>query len=267
MKAGVWLSKLKIILDEKEYASIFVTEDGSIRKLPLKDMRLDYAVRYLYQIVGLKPKQIEEAVIDYYSSVGILYIDSVRQDYLDLLTHKTAKRLLTVVPPIQITKKELDVIDQVDGIMYQRVLFTMLCLAKYQNAKNGDDMDWENFEISSVFKLANNTATNERKGKILGKLIRDGYIDPDHRAASSSYRLTFVDHKDDDVVLYIDDFRDLGYQYEKYKGGQFGVCKICGRLFRLKKKINNPTHCNDCQTKYQNRHGNYYVPKVSLVDK
>ena len=57
------------------------------------------------------------------------------------------------------------------------------------------------------------------------------------------------------MILQIDDFRELGYEYMKYCGyGKFINCNDCGRLMKLYSKDNQTVRCAECQHKYRRKY-------------
>ena len=73
-----------------------------------------------------------------------------------------------------------------------------------------------------------------------------------------------------EVILQINDFRELGYEYMKYCGyGKFINCNDCGRLMKLYSKDNQTVRCAECQHKHWNEYNamkqrEYYKKKKSV---
>ena len=62
-------------------------------------------------------------------------------------------------------------------------------------------------------------------------------------------KVNFID-MDNEVVLKIKDFRELGYEYQNYIGdGNFIRCSECGRLVRKKGKRDK--YCLKCKKEKQ----------------
>ena len=54
------------------------------------------------------------------------------------------------------------------------------------------------------------------------------------------------------MILQIDDFRELGYEYMRYCGdGKFINCDDCGRLIKLYSKDNQTVRCAECYKKWR----------------
>ena len=50
-----------------------------------------------------------------------------------------------------------------------------------------------------------------------------------------------------EIELIIDDFRDLGFQYLAYLGGEDYIkCECCNRPVKVKSKFKPPKYCDKC---------------------
>ena len=78
----------------------------------------------------------------------------------------------------------------------------------------------------------------------MNDLENTGLISFSNKNDNLNMKVNFIDN-DNEVVLKIKDFRELGYEYQNYIGdGNFIRCSECGRLVR--KKTNNQIYCNNC---------------------
>ena len=58
------------------------------------------------------------------------------------------------------------------------------------------------------------------------------------------FRVVFMD-EESEKVIFVDDWRELGYYYRKYKGENIIKCEKCGKLARGNKN-NTKKYCNCC---------------------
>ena len=123
-------------------------------------------------------------------------------------------------------------------------MFTMLCLAKLGNERNERNNGWVNTEVKDIFTLARISATIYDKDLKINKLYQLGLIEFPKRNDLLNIRVTFSDNQGDEE-LYISDFRELGYEYLKYKGENFFRCQECGILVRQNKN-GTKKYCKDC---------------------
>jgi hypothetical protein len=71
-----------------------------------------------------------------------------------------------------------------------------------------------------------------------------GLLEFSQRIDNINCRVTFV-NDDSEEILFIQDYRELGYEYLKYKGGNFIRCAECGILTRGNKN-NTKKYCKNC---------------------
>ena len=289
-----------IILNEKEYA-----EDCLKYGLPkVKPMAALFTIaKYYYHHKGYKRERIESALHEFVSKHIFEY--SQDRSYWDSLIERMAKNAskypLREVDGVWITASELDVIKSLNDDVLERLMFTMLCIAKFNNRCNPKNDNWVRTSDKEVFGIARFTdPVGDRHGRI-ETLYRKGLIRLSNMF-NASYRVEFLD-EESDGVLFISDFRELGYEYRKYKGENFvhcaecgilikgsknqirkycaickdpepqivkaGTCIDCGDLFWLKSKNNRSKRCPACQNKaeieYKKQRNKRYYDKVKTL--
>lgn len=196
---------------------------------------LDLAARYVCHVLD------EDDVRPYLDFVakglkapGYIVDSVVNGDY--------AKRPIVDVRKVSVTDAELATIAKVDGGMKKKVLFTLLCLAKYYDKYRGTTSGWENRSVEEVSALANVSLNKERLCYLLCDLKESGLISFSNRVSSTSVHVEFIE--DGNTAVDISDMRNLGWQYERLNGKRFSVCKKCGALFPYTDKH---VFCRDCR--------------------
>ena len=130
-----------------------------------------------------------------------------------------------------------------------KLAFTLLCLAKYRNAYIENNSNWETYEFKDIFNMANCKLGTSDRAKLINKLVIGGFIKPSKKITNCNYQVVFV-NDDSKIVMYISDFRDLGYTLLSYLGEKFDKCEVCGRLIRYTPKTNHRKYCPICKKKY-----------------
>lgn len=120
----------------------------------------------------------------------------------------------------------------------------MLCLAKLNNLKNPDNNGWVNLDAKTIFTLARISGSVKSRYERLGSLYQMSLLELPKRNDNLSCRVTFVNN-DSERKLFISDFRELGYEYLRYKGKAFSRCRECGILFRNNKNMSKK-YCSAC---------------------
>lgn len=154
------------------------------------------------------------------------------------------KNPLVEIEYVPITQKELDLISQETNRTKEKVLFTLLCLAKFQMLRTkGNSHGWVNNEDKEVFGLSNTTIKKKDQCLMIGDFYKRGLVELTKKVDDLSKKVTFMDW-DGEIALKVYDMRDLGHTYAQYKGERFIRCEECGRLVKL--KGNRTKYCTQC---------------------
>lgn len=231
---------LLFILNEKEYVE-HCLEFGIVDKNPYQVISL--LSKYYYHDCEYKKKQITELLISYLKKYYPRYELNETQwlDAIEKLVTNSAKEKLHNISGVKITKREIETIRGIKNKTLERLMFTSLCIAKFNNLKNVGNNNWVNSDTSEVFKLARISCTLFGQDVKLNELYERGLIDFPKKNGNLNYRVTFVDN-DGDEEIFISDFRELGYEYLNYIGESFIRCADCGVLTRTG-KTNRKKYC------------------------
>ena len=224
------------------------------------------AIRDLYQ--GKNPMEALGRIAKYYRHVGHKRNDVHRkleeylircnptvnlfawQDSIEAALSVSDKYKLIEIPYIPVTSEELAKIATADGIRMKRVLFTLLCSAKYLNAVNPKNNNWVHFSHRDVFQMANVSATIRERATMIHTLYKSGFISFNKIVDNTNMRVEFVSENNDNPELKIDDFRNLGNQYSAYAEGGYMPCQCCG-IF-VKRTGRRQRYCKKCATAIDN---------------
>lgn len=274
-----------VILNEKQYAQKCIA-DNDIGEKPYRTLSI--LAKYYYFSCGYKKKQIRDLLIEFLARNYIEYTSSKRfwEESIDKIVSKVNKQTLYEISGVKITKSEIQKIQSLNNQLLEKLLFTMLCVAKYYHLKNEKNNGWVNLPDKDVIELANvNYLLKRAKSKFnlcINQLFVAGLLDLPLRCDNLNYRVTFIsDDSDDEEELFVSDFRNLGYEYLLYCGENYircakcGVltkgthnkrrkycskcavyhsadykwiiCEDCGTEFKVKSKNNRSKRCADCQ--------------------
>ena len=163
---------------------------------------------------------------------------------------------LIMVSGVSITEAEMDSIKALNGVIRQSFMFTLLCLAKYQNAVRENNSNWVNLERLAIFSAANVVLSTARQSLLINDLCNSGYISLGKRVDNNSIQVRIC-NDDSPEVVFISDFRNVGNQYRRMLGGKFMECAICGLVIR--RNSNAQKFCPKCAV--ENATG-VRVPKI-----
>lgn len=167
-------------------------------------------------------------------------------DTLDKIVKSCNKYPLIVLDGVDVCESELTNIELLNGKQLKRLAFTLLCVAKYWDAVSEANNHWVNSSDKEVMQMANINTSIKRQSLMFSELRSQGFIKFSKKIDNLNVQVEFIDKGDS--VLHIADFRNLGYQYEKYYGGPFFVCENCGQTV----KMNSPSkgrrqkYCPSC---------------------
>lgn len=234
-----------IILNEKEYAENCL-RNGIVDNKPF--ITLSVLAKYYYYIHGYRKKRIERLLTEYLSKHYSRYeVDEISWNTsIEKIANRAGAYPLYQINGVKITKPELKIIESLNNKVLERLMFTMLCLAKLGDKKNSTNNGWVNADSKEIFSYARIDCRLDEREIRIGELWQLGLLEFSKRNDNLNCRVTFIDN-DSDEELFISDFRELGYEYRKYKGENFIHCAECGILTRNNKN-KTKKHCANCTT-------------------
>lgn len=165
---------------------------------------------------------------------------------LDHAVEKALKYEAICIDHIDIKKSEMDLIDSLEGTQIKRLAFTLLCLAKYWDIVNPNGDHWVNNKDSEIMRMANINTSVKRQSQMYHILNKIGVIRFSKKIDNTNVRVCFISD-DEDVVMCVSDFRNLGYQYLKYHGEPYFECQNCGLTVKARDGVGRKQkYCRDC---------------------
>lgn len=228
-----------IVLNERACAE-YALDNLSLGAKPIET--LGRVARYYYSI-GYKKKDIGSLLEDFMLKCDPAINIVKWQAAIDRQVSNADKYELIDISGISITRAEIDKIQQIDGKLLQRLMFTMLCLAKYGNAVNPQNNNWVNKKDKEIFSLANISLTTKRQSLMINDLWTMQYIGFSRVVDNININVKIIDDSSP-TVLYISDFRNLGNQYMRYCGEKYIECECCGKV--VKENHGKQHYCNEC---------------------
>ena len=232
-----------IILNEKEFAENCL-RTGEIPGKPFHVLAV--IAKYYYHCLGYRKKKIIEGLTQFlaqnyppYKANKISWDESIEK-----IARNAGKYPLYEIDGMWITQQELDTIATLEDDKMERVAFTFLCLAKYHMAKNPNINGWVNDDMNDIYEMARVVCNRYQKNVYIGMIHDHGLLEFPKRNDNLSCRVTFI-NDDGDKVLHITDFRELGYEYNKYRGGDYIRCCECGILMP-NNKYKKKRYCSKC---------------------
>lgn len=198
-------------------------------------------------------KELNKFMTNHYPN----YNSVLWENIIENISKNANKYPLRMIEKIGITKNELDYIRLLNNINYEKLVFSMLCYAKTHNLSNEKNNGWVNCKIPELFRTSRINVKykddkmfmlNNIKNILLldsvdedGVIIKLPLISFSKKNDNKNIKLNFIDDSDD-YILYISDFRELGYEYLLYLGENYTRCETCGALFK-QNKTNTYKYC------------------------
>ena len=233
-----------IILNEKQYAQKCIA-DNDIGEKPYRTLSI--LAKYYYFSCGYKKKQISDLLTEFLQRNYIEYIG--KQDFWDeqieKIVSKVNKKTLYEISGVKITKSEMQKIQSLNNRLLEKLLFSMLCVAKYYNLKNEKNNGWVNLPDKDMLKLANINCSTTRINGYINALYQKHLLDLPWRCDVLNYRVTFID--DNEEEIFVSDFRNLGYEYLLYCGENYIRCAECG-ILTIGNTNRTKKYCSKCKS-------------------
>lgn len=230
-----------IVLNEKKYIE-GVMERGEVSNKPSETIGL--MAKY-YKKMGLSKSETYEKINEYmlknYKSYNKVKWEDTINKYIDA-TFRRGYDLIEI-DFIPVTDEEISTIKTLKSKRLQRLAFTMLVIAKMNNIVSDKNNNWVNKKDKEIFKHANIKVPIKTQCLLLNDLKTYGLVEFSERVDNVNNRVLFI--KDGEVIIEINDMRNLGYQYDDYVGnGRFKKCEVCGEIIKTNGK--NDKYCVVC---------------------
>lgn len=232
-----------IILNEKEYAEKCLREKPVVDK-PFENISI--IARYYYWICGYRKKKIYKLLLEYLKETYPRYElnEMYWLDILEKVAQKAKSYNLLETAGVRITKSEMETIRSIEKKVYERLAFTLLCLAKLNNLKNPNNHSWVFQSRKEIYDCARISCSTAEQDWKIGYLADIGLLKMADRIDNLNLQVTFI-KEDDEVELFVSDFRELGYEYLKYCGENYIRCEECGVLIKGNRN-GTKKYCKDC---------------------
>lgn len=176
------------------------------------------------------------------------------------------KHLLYEIDSIVITKPEIEKIKAIHSERFkdyriQKLAFTLLCLAKFGNARGIKDY-WVNINLKDIFKISSiKGQTIEKQCLFINELYKSSYIDLNSKIESQSIKVLGVIEGDAEVV--VEDINESGMIYEEYCGKRFARCQVCGKMIAITNGRN--LYCRQCAVEIDREKARERMKKIGIV--
>lgn len=174
-------------------------------------------------------------------------------DALDKIAKGVDKYPIIRMDGIDVSVKEMERIEKLEGKQLRRLAFTLLCAAKYWDAVSDKNDHWVNTPDREIMQMANISTSIKRQSMMFAELKEAGIVRFSRKIDNLNVRVVFME--DGDTALHIQDFRNLGYQYLKYYGAPYFECENCGLTVKIQEPARGrrQKYCPSCAVEVKTR--------------
>lgn len=235
-----------LILNEQEYAKKIY--DGKNNQVKSVVAKVGYVTRYLLYNDWLDDDNNYLKTIEWMNEHHDNFDESCYSKLISDAVKKAHKKPFFNIENITITKSELDIIESLNNLRAEKVLFVLLCMAKQQREIYGLTNDLVKYSLPDLCKMARISVPTSEREYILYEIVQRGFLGYPKKNDTSCLMVTFIDD-DGDAELVVDeiDCQELAYTYLnwKNKGKGYGRCEFCKRLMK-KSKNSSSRFCKNC---------------------
>lgn len=230
---------MSVILNEREFAEAAI-RNGELGNKPY--ITLNCLAKYYYA-EGYRKARIAKLLEEFLTKCDPRANIVKWQNVIEQISRDSGKYPMIEIDSVPITKDELSACRAIKGQQVQRLLFTLIALAKFSHKANPNNQYWVNFPDKDIFRLANITTSIKRQSLLLNDLMNAGYIKFSKKIDNVSINVCCVS-ENSEIVVSLTDFRNIGNQYMKLCGMSYIECASCGAV--VKKSNNSQKYCPDC---------------------
>ena len=235
-----------MILNEEKFAKDVLT--GQRDDVKSIKQKIDLIARYNHHVLNKNSDDSYSSIIKWLEKHQDIFSEQGYSNIISDCIKKAAKKPFYHMDSVKFTKKEMDLVAAQDNLRYEKILFTLLCMAKVQKVSHGFDNGLISYNITELFKTARVSVPVDERENILHEFLKLGLIGLPFKNDTKCLFVKFVDESEDDVVLELNeqDCGELAYAYIKYTGvSKISRCSKCGKLIKKSAKFGDM--CKGCQ--------------------
>lgn len=232
-----------MILNEELYAKNLLLGKNKDIKSAIK--KIGYITRYNLHVLNKKEEENYKSTVLWMTKHQENFEESCYSNIVSAYIKKAKNRDFKRIDNISITKNELDKIKSLNNIREEKILFVLLCMAKYQSVFMGFTDGLVNYTITDLCKSARISVPADEREYILHNILVKGLISCPKKNDTKCLRVNFIEENGEaELILNEIDCQELAYAYLKWKNGSgFKRCRRCGRLMNSRNKNDFCQYC------------------------
>ena len=231
-----------MILNEENYAKNIIL--GKNREIKSIIKLIGYIVRYNHYVLNKDSDTNYHDTVRWLKSTQKNFEESCYSNSITKAINNVDKYPFFNIDKIKITKSELQIVNSLDNLRAEKILFVLLCMAKQQAVSKGFTDGLVQYTLTEVCKLARISVPKDDREYILHNILKLGFLDCPKKNDTKCLRVTFINDDEEELLLSESDCQELAYIYLNWKNQKgYKKCQRCGRLF---KETRGQTLCQYC---------------------
>lgn len=208
-------------------------------------MELKILAKYYNKIDGLKTDAIKVKLKEFCKKYLPKYNEVLHLEMIIKASRYGVQKKNTLLnmPPIPITKSELNKIELLNDIKLETIAFVALVLSKIDKYRSKKKIKKDEYYCNNFKEMFINSkvrSDKEQREDYIGKLSATELFD---LTVFGSFKVNFVDESEESKFT-IDRYGNFVLEYLKYKGENIGYCDVCSMPFIITN--NNKKYCPEC---------------------
>ena len=230
-----------IVLNERDYALNWLEKDVTWKNV---GHVLHFIAKYYFAQCFPKD-EVRSRLNDYLIKHYDVYNKVTDAELIDRAIASAKGRPLVELDGVYITQAEVEKIKALDTKQMQRLMFMMLCLAKYHMAVNDKCNYWITEDTADIFRMANISVNIKKQNEMICELHNLGYIGFASLKKIDNLNIhVLIAEEDSPHEIFVDDFENTGIEWNRYCGKLYIQCECCGK--KVARTGRRQKYCRKC---------------------
>ncbi len=215
-----------VVLNEREYAEELLQKDVTCRTA---GHALHYIAK-LYFSQGYSKEEAKKKLDDFLVAHMFGYNRVLDENFIVQAIASAKGKQLVELDRVSVTKSETQKILALDGKPMQRLMFTMLCLAKFHMAVNNKCNYWITEDTRDIFRMAGVSVNVDKQNEMIRELRNLGFIGFASLKKIDNLNIhVLIADEEPPIAVTVSNFETAGIQWNQFCGKPYIRCEYCGR--------------------------------------
>lgn len=231
-----------IIMDEHAYAQKRIDS----KDLGDKPREAVICVIKYYRDKGFNRQDTRAATLDFIQSVDRRIDIHQWEATVDRYLRRNWKTPTVRIQSIPITQDELDKVRALPSERMRRLLFSLICYAKFADMSAGTRHGWINRQYRQIFQNGNVHISVDEQCDMIRRLKEMGLISTTKKIGNLNIKVECIDW-DGEPVINVTNLQNTGYQYSATERPlMYKQCESCGMYIKKQSGNSRVRRCEKC---------------------